>query len=419
MVKRIRKKQSGWSHSNHEILNGKAQVIRTGASGDVWQFRMWIEAEQKYVRESLKTRDLDEALRKGEEKVFQILSDVSSGRKLFGTTLEGLCKAYVDWRQEDVDLGNITQGRLGTIKSQLKHFISFKSPDLKIAELSRESYYDYENWRRKTTPNTQKVTIRNEHATFNHMFAYGYREGMCHIDKLNFRKISVKGKDIGRRDIFSLEEYGKLVRYMRTYTSQKSCPVETEREERLLVRDCILVASNTMLRVGELWNLKWGDIKGFETTFDDKEQEVQLVKIKVRGEISKTGSSRSVVSRGGEYLKRIKSRAKYDSKTDYIFTEIDGAVKLSRKKYYLHWKNLMYGIGIEDYTTRKLTWYSLRHFGITCRLRSKVPIADIAKVAGTSSNHIENTYGHFDDDMLRDTALQNFSINKDGISWND
>ena len=40
--------------------------------------------------------------------------------------------------------------------------MSFKSPDLKIAELNRDTYYDFENRRRKTLTVTQKVTMRNE-----------------------------------------------------------------------------------------------------------------------------------------------------------------------------------------------------------------------------------------------------------------
>ena len=70
MVNRIRKKTSAWSHSNHDILDGKGQVLRTNASGDVWQFRMWIEEEQKYVRKSLKTRDLETAINKAEKILF-------------------------------------------------------------------------------------------------------------------------------------------------------------------------------------------------------------------------------------------------------------------------------------------------------------------------------------------------------------
>ena len=73
------------------------------------------------------------------------------------------------------------------------------------------------------------------------------------------------------------------------------------------------------------------------------------------------------------------------------------------------------GIGIENYKERKLNWYSLRHFGITCRIWAKVPFGDIAEIAGTSSYYIENTYSHYDDEMKIDAAIKNFKIDKNGI----
>ena len=75
----------------------------------------------------------------------------------------------------------------------------------------------------------------------------------------------------------------------------------------------------------------------------------------------------------------------------------------------------MDGIGIENYQTRKLSWYSLRHFGITCRIRAKVPFGDIAEIAGTSSTYIETHYAHYDDGMKIDAAIKNFNIDKNGI----
>jgi hypothetical protein len=62
-----------------------------------------------------------------------------------------------------------------------------------------------------------------------------------------------------------------------------------------------------------------------------------------------------------------------------------------------------------------LSFYSLRHFAITCRLRASVPIFDIASFAGTGVSHIENHYAHLTDDMRRQTALKNFTITKTGI----
>jgi hypothetical protein len=74
----------------------------------------------------------------------------------------------------------------------------------------------------------------------------------------------------------------------------------------------------------------------------------------------------------------------------------------------------MKGIGIENHSARKLSYYSLRHFGITMRMKSGVPVADVASVAGTSVSHIETHYRHIDDDVMIDSALRNFAPLKEG-----
>ena len=74
----------------------------------------------------------------------------------------------------------------------------------------------------------------------------------------------------------------------------------------------------------------------------------------------------------------------------------------------------MNDIGINNYKERKLTWYSLRHFGITMRVMSGVNLIDLSKLAGTSVSHIENTYLKYSEVQSRTAALKNFSINSDG-----
>ena len=61
MVRKARKSKGTWTNQNHDIL-GKAQIYRVLASGDVWQFRMWIPDEKKYVRKTLRTKDLETAM---------------------------------------------------------------------------------------------------------------------------------------------------------------------------------------------------------------------------------------------------------------------------------------------------------------------------------------------------------------------
>jgi integrase len=397
----------------HEILGGKALIFRVKASGDIWQFRMWIAEEKKYLRKTLQTTDTSTAIKRAETKYLEIYSDVKTGKKIFGITLSELIFAYIAWRSKDVAGGKITSGRLLTIQSQLRNLVRYKSKETKISGLDRSSLYDYAQWRRTDKSKTQDVTIRNEQVTFNHMIAYAYRNGLAHFDKFNFQ--SIKIKDIKTRDIFSLNEYDDLVKYLRVWVSNKQKISVAERLHRLLIRDCILIASNTMLRVGELWQLRWKDIEKYEELSDESGRKVTIVTLNVRAEIAKTRRSRKVTTRGGEYLQRLHSRAEHKSKNDFIFCGKSGDVRLPKMMFYDAWADLMRGIGIE-YKERNLTWYSLRHFGITCRLKAGASVFDISKIAGTGVTNIEQRYGHFDQSMARSVALKNFSFSRDGIS---
>ena len=406
---------TSFATEEYEIFDGAAKVLRTKQSGDVWQFRMWISEEGKYIRKTLKTTDLETAIDRAKKKYLETYSDVQTGRKIFGSTVDEMVNAYIDWKQQQVETGYITAGRLVTVRSQLKHFTRYKSGDLKLSELDRNSCYDYAMWRKRNKANTRDVTIRNEQATFNEMIRFACREGLIgHFDKLEFRKIKIDEKEEAkRRGIFELKEYDKLVRYMRRYCSKQECKDNNERLERLLVRDAILIASNTMLRVGELWNLKWGDILDVRDKVERDGETVQLVEIFVRAETSKVGRSRRVISRGGQYVERLRSRAKYTNADDWVFASVNGKAKISKQKWYFHWKNLMVGTGI-NYKQRNITWYSLRHFGITCRLRANVGHYEIAQIAGTSVSNIEKHYGHIDTSMLERAAMQSFKIDSKG-----
>jgi integrase len=164
-----------------------------------------------------------------------------------------------------------------------------------------------------------------------------------------------------------------------------------------------------------LRQLRWGDIEGFRDEIDEVGKTVRLVAINVRREISKVRNSRKVLSRGGEYFERHKQNSSFVDDENFIFTNKNGTHMIGTRMLYQHWCRLMHGIGIENYKERKLSYYSLRHFAITCRLRASVPIFDIAQLAGTGVQHIENHYGHVDDEMRLQSALKNFTITKTGI----
>ena len=94
------------------LLGKRGEIYRMSRSGDVYQCRIWISTEKKYLRRSLKTTDYETAIGRGEKLILGTHSDISSGKKLFGITLGELVEEYLNWRQKDVNVdGGITEGR--------------------------------------------------------------------------------------------------------------------------------------------------------------------------------------------------------------------------------------------------------------------------------------------------------------------
>jgi len=93
---------------------------------------------------------------------------------------------------------------------------------------------------------------------------------------------------------------------------------------------------------------------------------------------------------------------------------MNGKDCLTGYKWVKHWKELMKGIGIKDSVDAKLSYYSLRHFGITARVQSGLSLVDISYMAGTSVSEIERTYLKYRKEQSRTSALKSYRKNKDG-----
>ena len=63
------------------LLGDRGEIYRMPRSGAVYQCRIWVPDERKYLRKSLKTTDYETAKQRGEKLILQTLSDVHSGKK--------------------------------------------------------------------------------------------------------------------------------------------------------------------------------------------------------------------------------------------------------------------------------------------------------------------------------------------------
>ena len=421
--------QQGTTYTE-EVLSGKGIVYLQEERSPSYQVRIWVQEEKKYVRKSLKTTDRDTAIIRAEEMCLKLLSEVASGKKIFGITLEELVTLYLDYRLLDVERNKksngqegITKERWGTIKSQLNALLRIKPPSMKISEFEPLSLYEYREMRFQDNPDVSVVTVRNETATINAMFKFAYPK-YSHFPKLEFRKIETRGeiKKQLRRGTFTPDEFKRITDYFRTWCSKKDCPDEEVRIERQTIRDFILILSNTCLRVGELRQMRWSDVVATEKGRDASGLDVNLITLKVRSETSKTRTSRTIITRGGEYFKRVRTYSKFIGKDDYIFPNALGTNHIDERKMYPYWYDLMEKTGFPDYEQRKLTFYSLRHYAITLRLKD-LSIWEVSRLAGTGVNYIQDHYGHETMEDKKLSALKYSQRDRTSISnavnWDD
>lgn len=94
------KKKSDAFLNQVPILGDKGVIYTTPQSGGNYYFRTWIPDEKKYVRTSLRTSNLDQAIKLGEDQMLGILSKINSGHKVFGLSWGELCEDWLVFQQE-------------------------------------------------------------------------------------------------------------------------------------------------------------------------------------------------------------------------------------------------------------------------------------------------------------------------------
>ena len=390
-----------------EILGGKGVIYTTPYSNGNYYFRTWIKDEKKYIRKSLRTKILDDAITMGENEMLGIMTKIKQGHKVFGVTFGELCDDFLQHTQSRVDTNRITKGRFSTINTQIKRWIMpYIGNKETVASLDRNSFFDYGMYRRKKTDNlVEDVTIRNEYTTVNAIAKFAYRKGILPFEK--FIPEEIKIREMPRRDTFTPEEYKVFYTRLRKWVDESVDQHEVY--YRKLLQDFILLKSNTFMRFGEIRNLKWHMCE----IFTHKNQ--RLLRINLPAHICKNRKDRTIVSRGGRYLERVKERSKYSEPDDYCFSHKDLRTVLAKTTFYKYWGEIMQFTEMPKITGKKLSYYSLRHFGITARLMAKVPHYEVAKFAGTDVRHIETHYEHLDMGRMIESATSTFTFDENGF----
>ena len=120
------------------VSDGKA-FIKQNKFG-VWQFRMWISSEKKYVEKSLRTKKKTDAVDLAEELYIKLRNELANGKTLFASTYAEAMQQYIAYKQREVDVNALTDGRLTTIKAHLSHFVEYIDKNTKVSDVGFKVY---------------------------------------------------------------------------------------------------------------------------------------------------------------------------------------------------------------------------------------------------------------------------------------
>ncbi len=390
-----------------DIYEGQIRIFRTTHSGDVYQLRMWIPEEQKYVRRTLKTRDKAEAIKLAQKEFILYQAKVLNGEKLFSLTADELRDRYLKYAKERVEGNQISAGRYSNIRTFTKHYLEFVGKTSRIQNIPKLRFRDYRAFRQKKLSTITMTVVRNEAITISQMYGWAVEQGyIAQAQFPDFGEIKVPRDEV-RRKGYSIIEYKQILDIAK-FWHQKAPKNHPERDKEIYyrrsVRDFIVIMANCGLRTGELLNLRFREV----AMHGDKTATVTILR-----DTTKVRKERSIRVRRGDIFGRRKDYSKYNNPNDYVFSDFDKERQIPKDILYEYYKALMLEVKAKytDFDATK-TAYSLRHFFITVQLSAgQVSPYKIARYTGTSLQQIQDHY-----DGLKDKEISN-EIIKQRISF--
>ncbi len=375
--------------------------------------------DQRHIVKSLKTDDLDEAIKRARKEFakLQVLQDqdIALKKVTVGEALDKFLSQYKD--NLDAGISGFTKhmyrGFRKSIDIYWREYVGHKS----LNSLSIIDFENYEAWRRKWAKNTKRKkklhgnykteisrrTIQWEVNAFKQMLRWCSQRNLYSGKAYEWK---YKVGERNRRSGFTINQYRKLYRYMHSDDFLKVGKHGNDKRiqrHRIMLRTYILFMANTGLRIGEARNLKWSDVTERENALGQK-----VVSVRISKKYSKVNKARQVVGR----YQALRALERWKSYLHDIGESLDSELFLLNDAdedrlifcnengkaiadFRAGFNSVIREAGVEfDADGNKLTCYSLRHTYITFRIQSsnKLSIYSLAKNCGTSIAMIEIYY---------------------------
>jgi len=412
-----------WVQDRISLYEGELEVFKRANSPNFY-YRIWIAEEKKYLQHSLKTKSQVQAVEKAKGIYKEVQAKQAREEKVFTIPFIEALEGYREIEKKRLRLGKISQDWYNKKDMYLRnifiHYFGASTPVNTITDKRIEEFFEIREQRCKTL-----TTVKQEITIVKHFYTTFLLKKKFIFNLPEFPVYTIKKKDKAKReDTFLLEEWRKLTRFMtewvkeenvsRTRNAVKVYGNKTKKEKKLnqtdwevechrrfLMRDLILILSNSGIRVPkEILSLKWKDIRVkkliLDNLFGKSEGREEMVAFIHINDEQKTGE-RQVIGICGAYFKRLKDyyREKFEyepSGEDYIFMDMVGRRKgkvWDRYAFYRLWSELMVATKLDR---MKFEPYMLRSFYITQSILNDIPYERIAQNVGNSPATIIEHY---------------------------
>ncbi|MDA9795136.1 site-specific integrase [Paracoccaceae bacterium] len=379
-------------NDSYEDLRGDGQIViykRDDFSNYYVRLKVFDQnSNYKFRVRSLKTKDRNQAITAAFKTHEEITFHLKSGGSLDGRTYRNV---FDEWKQSKHNSYTDQVKVDRTVEYAGSYSLDYFGSMI-FDRITTQNFHQYWDWRKVNYKRRKPShdTLNRERTAIMSIFKFGYQRG--YIREL-FEIPKLKTKGITRRPTFTLAEWKKITKGMRSWVPEGID--KGHWRERFLLQQYVLLMSNSGVRVGEMRNLKWDDVSSITS------EKGKHYVLRVSG---KTGERDVVLNPYSDtYLKRI-----YDLRTselghppdptEYVF--ISSKTGGPYTSFKTSFNNMLKycGVPVEKGGMNR-TIYSLRHFYGTQRLKGNINPYVLSKQMGTSVEMIEKFYGHI---MTRD-----------------
>jgi integrase len=379
------------SNATVHILEGRATLFKRPNTPH-WQLRY--KAHGEWIRATTKCEELAEAKQVATDIVVEASYKEKHNLPIVNKRFKSVAKLTIRRLQELQSSGRGKETYLTYIQVINKYLIKFFG-NHNVDKITNPLLIKFDKWRIEEMGRVPSASVLNNHnSALNKVFDEAIERG--YMTKFQIPLLRNEGKKSERRPDFTIEDYVKLYKSMRTWA-----PSGRKGHERLFretLRNYVLVLANTGIRAGtEAMNLRWKHVAFF------KENDKKYLELHVDG---KTGA-RDVIARHSvvAYLNRLRklnpklAEGTFEEfimkrKNDYVFRINDRDMTSDFGKSFATMLKA-YNLQTDTKTGKKRTLYSLRHYYATMALTYEtMSVYTLAQHMGTSVKMIEDHYGH-------------------------